>query len=713
MVIVFLLAFLPSVLLYTYFHNKGNQEWNRLERYVIPSNLLVAVLVLVLMFAGRDLSAKDEKITIVNEEGQTLERTVPKKEFIKRFLFLPAQVDTPDNNWMKIALPTLVKNDLEQDNRLYGVSAISLYTSIKRYGYQFGQKLPSSIQRKIANNRYCDFVIGTNIDYNEGMYKITFLVNDAKTGSSFFEQSYKDPNFYAIVDQFTVDIRKQLYPDQKLTTIDLPSEEILSANEEALQAFAESYAADDFENDKQKALDKINKAIAKDPAFVGGYLKRAGVYQSLRKKEEMNANIELAMQYVDVLPERMQLNVKYFYFLFVEDNEEKAMALLEMWKDLYPQDITPFSRLMSLNQNGLNYKKAKAYAEEALEVGHTNWILLRLAFLNRKEGNMEDAEGYYLRFMEEFPELADETYGLGYLYKDQGEFDKAKAHFEKIQLVEPNSYEIYGSLAEIEMHMLDFDAAKDYYDQALQKAKLPEDSATVFQWVEDFYQAQGQIEKALELMEFRMQQLEPQYLTVAELFDELTWADTYSLYNDCGRLDEIHQRTKAYLAKYIPDNKLQGCMTDFFAGLFDEDKSVLIEAFERCGDIYMEKSSENERVLGKAFYAKASGKYEESIAYFERICKEVPGSFFKLELSELYLITKQPAKVKELLEPVAKINPFEGKLAIELAKAEEALGDKEKAQEWVDQALMVWSNADECFRPKQEAIALQQKISAL
>ncbi len=57
--LVALLCMIPTVLMIAYFHGgSGAQRWTRVEKVGIPANLLAAAAVLVVMFSGKDLSAR-------------------------------------------------------------------------------------------------------------------------------------------------------------------------------------------------------------------------------------------------------------------------------------------------------------------------------------------------------------------------------------------------------------------------------------------------------------------------------------------------------------------------------------------------------------------------------------------------------------------------------------------------------------------------------
>ena len=92
LVFAFLLAMLPSVFLYTYYHKSTeSKRWRKLEKIVIPSNVIVALGLVIFLFAGKSLSATASEVTITNESGEQVQRLVTSSKLIKRLVFFPSE----------------------------------------------------------------------------------------------------------------------------------------------------------------------------------------------------------------------------------------------------------------------------------------------------------------------------------------------------------------------------------------------------------------------------------------------------------------------------------------------------------------------------------------------------------------------------------------------------------------------------------------------
>jgi tetratricopeptide (TPR) repeat protein len=712
--LLFLVMLLPSVILYTYYQNiEKSKTVKMVEKYVIPSNLVIALIFVFFMVpTSSDASASEEKITVTNEEGEKIERFIPKKKFTKRIMLFPAITESEETDWMQFMYPALVSSDLRQDNRISTISAYALDDDIKRFGFKLDDEIPIGIQRKIAEDSYTDYFVNIKSSFEDGLYKNVFTIYTTLDGQEFFKKSYIGKDFYEHVDQFSKDFQKVVYLDQgeQSSFIDLPAKDLYTSSPEALKKYALGIREEDVYKNREKGIALLKEAVEIDANFPNAYVSLAGAYQELGKRKELKEYLAKAMQQCSVLPERMQLNIKYFYYRINEDDKSKAISLLEMWEQLYPYDIDPYSRLINIYQNGLENNKAKEVGKRAIAAGHTGWILLRMGYIERVQGNLKASEAYYNQFLEEYPHRAEETYSLGWLYKNQGDLDKAKAYFEKIQLLNPTDHTIYSPLAGIEEDLGNMDKALELYEKGLAVAKIPEDSADIYQNIQQHYSRIGQPQKAIDLMFERFARLEKKFLTEVSYKEELLWPQTYYLYAECGKVRELHEMVRAYLAEFKPENEEAKCMSTMLLYLFENDGEGLRNTWRKCQSTYEKNASTNEIYLGQAFMAEANGDYESASMIFKRIVENSPDYFFSSRLVDIYLKMNEPDKAMTLIEKMYVEEPNYPKTHLQKARIYVQKKDKKNALIYVNKALEIWKDADECFLPVKEAKALKAEL---
>ena len=57
---ILLVSMLPTVILLAYFHGKpGKDKWTMTEKIAIPSNILFAIIIVIIFFHGKDLGAQE------------------------------------------------------------------------------------------------------------------------------------------------------------------------------------------------------------------------------------------------------------------------------------------------------------------------------------------------------------------------------------------------------------------------------------------------------------------------------------------------------------------------------------------------------------------------------------------------------------------------------------------------------------------------------
>ncbi len=81
------LSLAPSIAILTWFHGKSSGRlgrWTPVEKIGIPANLVFTLALLMLTLRGGPADAATRTVTLTDEEGQQIEKVVPKQEFRRR-----------------------------------------------------------------------------------------------------------------------------------------------------------------------------------------------------------------------------------------------------------------------------------------------------------------------------------------------------------------------------------------------------------------------------------------------------------------------------------------------------------------------------------------------------------------------------------------------------------------------------------------------------
>jgi hypothetical protein len=154
----------PSVLMLAWYHGApGRDKWTKFEKLGIPANLVVAAALLGAVFGGRDLGAATESVTVEDETGETVERTVPKGEFRKNiasFYFDNVSGDTA-LDWLQYGIPLTLQSDLAQDIFIGVRTAGDTRTRLREEGLADGLGVPLPLKRQIASQLHvAHFIAG-------------------------------------------------------------------------------------------------------------------------------------------------------------------------------------------------------------------------------------------------------------------------------------------------------------------------------------------------------------------------------------------------------------------------------------------------------------------------------------------------------------------------------------------------------------------------
>jgi tetratricopeptide (TPR) repeat protein len=707
-ILVFALIMLPSVLLFSYYRGSTNTATlAKVEKIFIPINLILAIILASFGIGKSDLNNTGSKISVITEEGETIERVVPSISSIKRIVLLPWDFkgDDPEPQWTTFALPEILSSDLEQDSRLIAISPLALANEYNEYNAQLNRTPPFSIQRKMASDNYSDYFMTGTVEKNEGAFHISIIVYNTKDGKEIYTKKYENANPVTIVDLISEDFRKEIYVENELgeTFIDLPVSNLYTNSIEALKYYSEGIKQSHFKRNYKAAKENAANAVKVDPNFAFAYAKLSEYELVMNEIAASKTAIQKAMQLKDVLSERMQFAIKYSYMYF--ESPVKALSLLEMWSQLYPMDYKPYSLLISHYEIRGETEKAKSTAQRALDNGHTGGLLLKLAGFENAQGNMEMAKKYYDRFEKEFPDKANDNIDKGDLYLSQGDFDKAEEHFEKLHLLNPDKSEIIEKLAEVQGKKGNFEKQLEKLDQAIALEKQFQDSLRLMQSKELVYLNKGQIEQYFKEQKKRWQ-LSSRVVPLYQQQIELIYPNNIQAVLDQGKQEGLLENLLSISSKL--DNSVIdiACMAKGNYYIFINDAENLNATMKDCMDDFKKLQTEVQMNVVYAFIEKVNGNYSKAIEHLENIQKAsgLDDSYLGF-FGEIYRLNKEYEKAENQLIASLRVDPFDAKLLYQLALTYHEAGKNELAKTTLQKAIDVWKDADSNYIPAQVAKA--------
>lgn len=163
----------------------GRNRFPLTEKIGIPANFVVAAVVLALAFGGTDLGAAVTRVSVENEEGETVERAIPKAEFRKRTALFPFDAGSglgDDRSWVSYLTLRMLTLDLMPDDFFEPIAG-SLHGRIQGAGFRDLRNVPHALKRELAAGGYAEFFVAGAVDYLDGEYQATMTVNRVDTGA--------------------------------------------------------------------------------------------------------------------------------------------------------------------------------------------------------------------------------------------------------------------------------------------------------------------------------------------------------------------------------------------------------------------------------------------------------------------------------------------------------------------------------------------------
>ncbi len=709
--VILLVSLLPSVLLISYFHGKAaSGEWKTIERFGLPINLVVSAVILFSVFNDKDLGATTKSVNVTDENGKLIEREILKGEFRKSmtlFIFENASNDTA-LNWMQVGLPFMIGYDLMQDVFIRTESVIQLKQEILNEGYKPDQALPLIIEQRIAQQRHSDYFIDGKINTNlDGEYTIELMVYQTSTSKLVAEKLWSGKNIFDLVDEVAKQLKYEVQiPENHINDVrDLPISELLTTNEGAMKDFVSLMNARFFNNDYITAQYYGEKIIAVDDSFIMAHAQLIDIYLSTSQKELSDQAFEKVMQNIIRLPEQVQFRMKYSYYLLIEENPEKAFAVVKMWQDLYPEDIQAYELAANLYQLKNELLLSIAELEKIIQYDPTRFdIYLKIAGLYVSLAKYEEALNYNEKYAAQYPESPVAYLAIGNIHFRIRDFESARTSFNKVLMIEHDNISASIGLADIELIEGNYDKAENLYVRMLDFCKTPQDKYTIYLSLSQLYEFRGQMEKSLESMESQFVEYEK---FVEPINVIISRAAKLHSYVKAGKKELAFQKAEEFKKELTPPID-KFVALGYMAIYLELEDVARIEA--TIIDVEDAIQSFNYDILtpfvtiSQAKVHQLNDEYEKAIELYKNYLDASPSNTsMNLEIAYCYRKLKNYDKALEHMQNLMERSPFIGSYNYEMAMIYADQGENSKAIEYLKVALKTWENADVDYEPAKLA----------
>ncbi len=711
--LVILASMIPTVLLLAYLHGKpGRDTWTKIEKIGIPTNVLAAIFLLLFLFRGKDLGAATARVTLEDEEGQTIERVIPKSEFRKKIMlfFLNNESGDTSLNWLTYGITDMLSTDLIQDyyievETVDNCSSAS-FEKIKEAGYPNLSGLPLMLEKEMADEQHMNYFLTGSFTKQDDIYSVNAKLYNTRNGKLINGNKFSNHNIFDLVDQLTVQLKYDLeIPDYHIEEAeDLPVSEILTRSLTAYKWYIAGHIEVLFNQDLNKALNDLNQSVQEDSTFSMAYFYLYHLYLLTNQSENAAWIFKPLMNHLYKLPEKMQLFVKSSYFEF-NQQYDKQYAIFEMLVTLFPEDIDSRLTLISIYIIKNQLEEAIAEYKYILKLDPERYSVYKeIGSLYKALGKFEEALEYYNRYAEYFPDRPESFRSIGSLHKIMGNFEEAKSFYEKALLLEPENISGLLSLADIESESGNFELALKQYQDALLKSKSPEEKAQVYTKLQYYYELRGEMKKELEYLYLKQDEWEkftpPIYLISIKIH-------SMERFSKLERVDVVSQTLETLKEELDPLLKNLVYVGYLYLFLELEDIEQAENSILEVESLISEMKVETlQRVVLNARGQIHELKGEHDLAvqkYMEQLKLDPTNSNIYINIGRCYRNLKNYNKAEEALQKALTAHPFSPDANYEMALVYYEMGKTGKALEHLKKTVSIWENADPDYEPALKA----------
>ena len=649
------------------------------------------------------------------KRGKSLHEKFQKTAYTKQIVIFPFEVEgeSANSEWKGLAAGYLMDKDIEQDMRIFSINPFSLESEYRSYKVQFPEKIPFSTALKIAQDNYSDYFIQGKIKEAKDSIQLSVKVFESNSGNEFYSRNYLAEDLYAVVDKFTIDFSSNVYlPDSegKLVQIDLPSSDLVTPNINSLEKFIRGILL----RIQNPATPQVSNALfeqsfKEDPSCAMCYSEASQVLISIGQDSLGRLYSEKALEFSSALPERQQMNLKLINYLS-HSQPDKGIQLSETWMRLYPMDKNPYNFLIRYYRQILEWDKAKAVGEKAIEVGHKGSMLTRVAELYTATGELDKAEKYYRDFNKAHPHKAKESAALGEIYVKQGKLQEAKEFFEEKLVLLPNNLDIKLKAANVEFRLGNFTDEERIYQECLAKAKSTQDSIQIYQQYELLLFRLGKVNESIAMTELRQSLIEKISVKRAALVQLFTTGFKYVF---AGKSEILREKLDELAQVFGESNQpLWQCITENIYADWTGNLEAYEKSVEECGPMWQQFAGENMHYIIKGRVHMLKEEYPEAIQMFETYVDSTGAAQGLLgqNMCKMYRLNGDFDKAENYIQDLLLEDPNEPLILMEKANLFYDMGKIRDAQNVLQKILNIWADADENYTVYQEALQLQQTL---
>jgi tetratricopeptide (TPR) repeat protein len=696
----------------------GEDQWTKTDAALIGINLIAAGGVLMIAFSGQELGAATSVRLLEDDDGNTVERVIPKAAFRRDVLLYPFDNESgdPDLDWLR---RSPVAFDLEQDMFVTVMTFEDprITEPIREAGFEVTDRLPLSLKRQVAEQRNVGHFLEGEVRREADTLVIETRLYDTRSARLVGSRMYRGTDPLEITDRMSVDLRRDLgIPEWQIEeSLDLPLAEILANSTEAFRAINEGQDLINA-NDLVGARAKWAEAASLDSTSAMAHYGLGSISMAMGDQQAAREEFAVASRYAYRLPERLQLYFRLRRHWVVEPDLEAALRTGRYWTELYPQDIQARHMLAALYRQMGDADGRIAQNRVILAIDSTDVEAMRgLAFGFRSKLQYDSALVYFRRLRDRRPNEVQGYLDVASTLRSRWDYGEEREELERARVAVPDEPEVLNRLARLDIREGLYEDAARRVEQVSARTRTSQERIVAAGLEERLYYSRGQFSRLEEAYRRRLAAAfeihHPISIVMSMGLSEIIYAaaeggrEAFSL----AQVDSLQGSVDAPWNRSI---ERWAVRIHLDTGDMDAAQASLegMREWEDARGTTPARTAYNAWVEGRIAELE-DGDCERALLSYEAALGLFPRS-------ELYLLWRASclrklerwdeaeAEITGLLEP----NPGNARYRLEAARLYAAQGRTADAIAQLEGALDIWSEADPDFRPAQEARALLEEL---
>ncbi len=342
------------------------------------------------------------------------------------------------DHWRK-GFAELLTSDLSQSKYLNVLSGDRMYEILEDLGLLGATGYSSDSLKQVANKGNVKHILRGSYIKAGPKFRVSIALQNMGSGEvvgSHTIEAEGQENLFALVDDLTKKIKSDmdLTSEQIADDFDAAAAEVVTSSPEAYRLFVEGLRYH-YRAEYKKCIELLDKAIAIDPEFAAAYGWKAFAYESWGYHAEFVTAMKKTYELIHRLKGRERYRYTAYYYMRIENDIPKAMAELQEYIRLYPEDIFAHHQLGFVYFHVFDdYEKCVEYVrfnvENRIKMFYSYYVM---AWAEMCLGNYEKAREVCELYIDEIGDHPEMRFSLSVYYLIRGDYDRALAEINKAE----------------------------------------------------------------------------------------------------------------------------------------------------------------------------------------------------------------------------------------------------------------------------------------